>query len=413
MTRPIITSLLDLDLYKLTMMQFAWRRYRDVRVTYELTNRTKKVRVADFVSPRSIKDELDAASELKFTDEEISYLASSPNIPTGLFKPDFLEHLSRARLSDIAVGVSNGNLTVKPSGLWHESIPWETLILSIENELYYREVVARSGLSIDQVCAEGDARLSRKIELLSKHPDLIRIIEFGTRRRFSKEWQQHVVTRFIKELGPIFAGTSNVALARELNIAPKGTFAHEMYMVLSRLFGDSDKAIRGSHSRVLREWWDEYGASLSIALTDTYGSDFFFKDFTPEQARLWSGLRHDSGDPFAFGEQTISFYQSLGIDPREKKIFFSDGLDAETIVDLATRFGGRIYTPVPFGWGTNATNDLGFPSLSLVVKATRVNGLGTVKLSDNLAKAMGSPEDIERFKQIFDYRNTERVECQS
>ena len=182
-----------------------------------------------------------------------------------------------------------------------------------------------------------------------------------------------------------------------------------MYMVLSRLFGDSDEAIRGSHNRVLREWWDEYGASLSIALTDTYGTDFFFKDMTEEQARLWKGLRHDSGDPFAFGEKAIAFYEGYGIDPRDKLLIFSDGLEIETICAIADRFAGRIR--VTFGWGTNLTNDLGFPPLSLVVKVVEACGHRTVKLSDNLAKATGSPRDIERFKRIFRYVDTVSQEC--
>ena len=183
-----------------------------------------------------------------------------------------------------------------------------------------------------------------------------------------------------------------------------GTNAHEEDMAMSGIMHGSDDEIRNSHQKVLQEWWEEYGWALSIALTDTYGTDFFFKDMTYEQARDWKGLRHDSGDPFKFGDRAIAFYQHYGIDPREKLLVFSDGLDVDTIIRLADYFAGRI--KVTFGWGTNLTNDLGFPAISIIIKLLESNGHGTVKLSDNLAKAMGKPEDIERFKRIFGYTGT-------
>ena len=183
-----------------------------------------------------------------------------------------------------------------------------------------------------------------------------------------------------------------------------GTNAHEEDMAMSGIMHGSDDEIRNSHQKVLQEWWEEYGWALSIALTDTYGTDFFFRDMTYEQARDWKGLRQDSGDPFKFGDKAIAFYQQHGIDPREKLLVFSDGLDVDTIIRLADYFAGRI--KVTFGWGTNLTNDLGFPAISIIIKLLESNGYGTVKLSDNLAKAMGKPEDIERFKRIFGYTGT-------
>jgi nicotinate phosphoribosyltransferase len=171
----------------------------------------------------------------------------------------------------------------------------------------------------------------------------------------------------------------------------------------------SDDTIRASHNRVLREWWEEYGVGLSIALTDNYGTDFFFRDMTAEQARVWKGLRQDSGDPMAFGEKAIAFYERHGIDPREKLIVFSDGLDLGTIVKLADHFAGRIR--VSFGWGTNLTNDVGFEALSLVIKVIEAHGHPTVKLSDNLAKATGEAPDIEHFKRIFGHTVTTFEEC--
>jgi nicotinate phosphoribosyltransferase len=180
-------------------------------------------------------------------------------------------------------------------------------------------------------------------------------------------------------------------------------------MVMAGMMADNDDTVCASHNRVLQEWWEEYGWGLSIALTDTYGSDFFFRDMTTEQARAWKGLRQDSGDPMAFGETAIAFYERHGIDPRDKLIVFSDGLDLGTIVKLANHFAGRIQ--VSFGWGTNLTNDVGFEPLSLVIKVTEANGHRTVKLSDNLAKATGDAYDIERFKRIFGHTVTTFEAC--
>ena len=181
-----------------------------------------------------------------------------------------------------------------------------------------------------------------------------------------------------------------------------------MDMAYSGIFHGSDEDIRSSHQKVIQDWWNEYGVGLSIALTDTYGTDFFFQDMTPEQAVQWKGLRQDSGDPFVFTDKALAFYQRCGVDYLKKFIVFSDGLDVGTIIKLADYCKGKV--KATFGWGTNLTNDLGFPALSLIVKLIESNGHGTVKLSDNLAKALGKPEDVERFKKIFGYTGTEYKE---
>ena len=283
------------------------------------------------------------------------------------------------------------------------AILWETIILGTVNELYYNFSLDREEFHLVEAQKEGAKRLEEKISILQAHPD-IKIIEFGTRRRFSFGWQTYVLDRLLKKIPNQIIGTSNVKLAKEFNARPIGTFAHEMDMIFSGIFHGSDEEIRASHQKVLDIWWQEYGEPLSIALTDTYGSDFFFRDFTEEQAQNWRGLRQDSGDSIMFGEKAIAFYNRLGIDPREKLIVFSDGLDIRKIVEIAERFTGRI--KVAFGWGTNLTNDLGLKPLSLIVKAIEANGYRTVKLSDNLAKAMGDKEDIDRFIKIFEYSNT-------
>lgn len=409
MANPIIQSLLDLDFYKLTMAQVAWKYFPNAPVKYSFTNRTKQVLLADFIEEADLRIELEQIQNLKFTAEEIAYLRESEFIPKGMFSEKFLESLENLRLADFHLSRDGGNFQIEVSGKWPEAILWETLILSAVNELYYRGLFSKEGKSRTIAwMTKGQERLNGKIRILKLRPG-IKITDFGARRRFSRTWQEVVVENLAKKIPDQFLGTSNVFLAKRFGLRPIGTFAHEMYMVLSGIFHQSDKAIRASHNKVLQVWWREYGEPLSIALTDTYGTDFFFRDFKPEQARAWKGLRQDSGDPFEFGEKAIFFYEKLRINPKTKIIVFSDGLDLDRIIQLYDRFSGRIQ--IAFGWGTNLTNDVGAKALSLVVKVSESCGHGTVKFSDNLAKAMGSPKDIERFKKIFGYKENYQEEC--
>lgn len=422
MSEPIIQSLLDLDLYKLTMLQFIWRRHRDVPVTFTLRNRTSSVRLGSIVQFPDLREELGRVRQLRFRDDEIAYLAT-----LKLFDPAFLAWLrDEFRLSEIAMGVrGDGQLEVEATGPWALTTLWETIVLSIVNELYYLEVMLRESLvsTMGPLFTAGRRRLDAKIARIRgdearrldaadapdpswSTPSNVIVVEFGTRRRFSRDWQRAVVAHLRERIPQNLAGTSNVLLAKELGLKPIGTFAHELDMVYSGIYRD---VLRGSHQRVLEDWWNEYGEPLSVALTDTYTSDFFFEDMTAEQAQAWRGLRQDSGDPFAFADQAIAFYERHGVDPKTKTIIFSDGLDVEAILRIADHCRGRI--GYAFGWGTNLTNDLGFPALSLVMKVTRAAGHGTVKLSDNLAKAQGTPEDVALFTKTFGHAPTTREEC--
>jgi len=409
METPIIISLLDLDFYKLTMAQVAWRHFPNVCVRYAFKNRTKDVPLAEIISEADLRRELEQVRSLKFRDDELDYLRESKYIPKGLFKSDFLQQLLDLRLPPVEIRKEGNTYAIEVEGLWHEAIWWETMILAIVNELYYREMMKRQNLDWPSVRSLGQENLMRKISILTHHYPEVRFSDFGTRRRFSREWHEEVLRKLAAHAPNHLLGTSNVHLAYYLDMKPIGTFAHEMYMAFSGIFHENDDDIRNSHNRVLQYWWQEYGESLSIALTDTYGTDFFFRDFTPEQARLWRGLRHDSGDPIKFGKKAIAFYEKLGIDPKTKTLVFSDGLDLSALLCIWWEF--RHLINVVFGWGTNLTNDLGFKPLSLVVKATAACGHGTVKLSDNLAKAMGNPKDVERFKKIFGHTIETSTEC--
>ncbi|MBI5742589.1 MAG: nicotinate phosphoribosyltransferase [Candidatus Niyogibacteria bacterium] len=400
----IIGSLLDLDFYKLTMGQAVFKLYPKVVVKYAFKNRTKKVRLGEHIREADLRAELDYVRTLRFTEEELDYLRKLRILGERVFAEDYLRFLGALRLPDYDLRLDRGEIVLEFPGLWSEAIYWETIALAIANELYYRSTTRKRG----RLYGAGMVRLDAKIRVLREHPE-ITFLEFGTRRRFSGKWQHNVTETLASELPRQMIGTSNVLLAKQLEIAPKGTVAHEWFMVIAGIFGQYNDLLHFSHYQALDDWWHFYGAKLSIALTDTFGTRFFFESMDLKQAERWTGLRQDSGDPFVFGESAIKFYEKHGIDPREKLIVFSDGLDVDLVVKLHEHFKGRIKTT--FGWGTNLTNDLGPEPLSLVIKAVEAEGRGLVKLSDNLAKATGRPEDVERYKRVFGYTNDSSSEC--
>ncbi len=400
---PIVASLLDLDFYKFTMGQLVYLRYRDVPVRYAFTNRTESVRLADYVDEGELREQLEHVRTLAFNNSELHYLRGTNEYGDRMFSEGYLQFLRDLRLPEFELERVGGTFRLEFPGPWSEAVYWETIALGIVNELYYRARMSeRSSFEQDLVYATGRVRLAEKIRILREHPD-VRFVDFGTRRRFSREWQLYVVGVLAEEIPEQFMGTSATEAAMIHGLVPMGTSAHEMYMVMSGIMHDSEDAIRASHNQMLKDWWDVYGWGLSVALTDTYGSEFFFQDMTQKQARDWKGLRHDSGDPFEFGERAIAFYEQHGIDPLQKLLIFSDGLELDSILRLSEQFGSRV--KLSFGWGTNLTNDLGLDPVSIVVKAVEANGHLTVKLSDNLAKATGSTQDIERFKRIFGHEH--------
>jgi len=272
------------------------------------------------------------------------------------------------------------------------------------NEAYFNNYLQVHNLDPFDVFDEGDRRLTEKIALLKANPD-IKISDFGTRRHFSMQWQNYVLERLIDECPENLVGTSNIALANSLGIKPIGTFAHELPMVYAALADARGEDLRASHNRLLNDWYDQYGQDYSIALTDTFTTDFFFEDFTKEQAQTWKGVRQDSGDPFDFGENLIQFYQDKGINPLTKIVVFSDGLNIKAIIGLQKQFENRIQTV--FGWGTDLMNDLGVKPLNIVMKATHVKlpdtnqEADTVKLSDDQGKHIGPSVLLERYQNDF------------
>lgn len=394
--RSYLTS--GLDYYKPTMSQLAYEQEPDAEVTFTLKNRGEQ-QLVEYIEPDQLQDRLDTIRQRGFNQAELDYMAGLTNSQgQRVFEQSFLDHIAEKPLPHAEVTVEDGDIAVHSTGEWSMVTFWETVVMSEVNELYFENYVTKNGLDIFEVYDEGDKRLSEKIATLQENPD-IKIVDFGTRRHFSHRWQRHVVERLVTECPDNMLGTSNVALAGALDIKPIGTFAHEMPMVYAGLADSRGQDIQASHHQFLEDWHDRYGQDLSTALTDTFTTDFFFADFTPEQAQQWRALRHDSGDPVEFGERAIAFYKQHGIDPTTKSIVFSDGLDMEEIVKLHAHFKDQI--GVAFGWGTTLTNDLGIQPLNIVMKATKVNNTPTVKLSDNPGKHTGPADKIDQYQQLF------------
>ena len=385
-----------LDYYKVTMGMNEFLKHPEAEVTFTLKNRSPNL-LSEFVAPDELQNNLNNLAE-GWRPDEIAYLAGLQNQDSkATFSQEYLDFLISNPLPLVNIGYDkHGDLAVEATGKWPLVTFWETVIMSEINEIYFRNKLAREGRSLKEVYAEGDRRLDGKIKLLKSRPD-IKFSDFGTRRRFSFNWHRHVIERVANELPDNFVGTSNIYLAHKLGLKPIGTFAHEMPMVYAALADKAENNPLSGHNQALRDWQGTYGNELSIALTDTFTTDFFFTDFTPDQWSSWKGLRHDSGDPIEFGNKAIEIYKKNGIDPLEKTIVFSDGLDVDEIIRIADYFKDKIN--VTFGWGTTLTNDLGITPNNFVMKATEVNGVSTVKLSDTPGKHIGSGDKIREYSK--------------
>lgn len=384
-----------LDYYKPTMSHVEFLKYPEAEVTFTLINRGAN-RLADYVDADELRERL-GRFVTGWQDFEIDFLSTHERRDGGaLFRPEYLSYLRDSDLPpvDIEVSPTTSDLHIETTGAWPLSTFWETLIMSEMNELFFESYLKKHDIKKEDVFAEGDRRLDEKIAVLLSRPD-VKFADFGTRRRFSYEWHAHVLDRLKSECPDNLIGTSNVYFARELNIMPIGTFAHEMPMVYAAL--DDEKGLNPLESqvRMLDDWQETYDDNLSTALTDTFGSEFFFANFSKKRARHWLALRHDSGDRIDYGEKVIDFYGANDIDPLTKTIVFSDGLNITKILENTDRFKNRIKTMS--GWGTDLTNDVGLPANNIVMKATSANGVSTVKISDDIGKHTGDQDSVERY----------------
>ncbi len=392
---PIIQSLLDTDLYKFTMWQAMLHRHPQTQAEYSFVCRNQPgYPLSELLA--DVNEQLDHLCTLRFQADELSYLGG-----LRFIKSDFVDFLRifHFQRDFIAASVDGPQLKVVARGPQVHVMAFEIFVLAIVNELYFRRFDAAAALT------EGRARLSAKVALLNdfgKEPlqqNPFEFFDFGVRRRYSRDWQREVVSTLKREVPQYFKGTSNVLLARDLQLTPIGTMAHEYlqtYQALGVRLRDFQKAS-------LEDWVQEYRGDLGVALTDVVGMDAFLADFDLYFAKLFDGLRHDSGDPFVWAEKALAHYAKLRIDAHTKRLVFSDGLDLPTALKLYRALASR--TQTGFGIGTNLSNDVGLMPLNIVMKLTECNGQPVAKLSDSPGKTLCDDQTFLAYlRQVFNVK---------
>lgn len=374
----IITSLLDNDLYKFTMQNAVMHYFPDVHVKYEFINRGNHVFNKDFLD--KLVKELSDLSSLRFTSDELHWLKAK----CPVLSSKYIDWLSNFKFnySDVKI-TENDGLTIR--GKWLDTILWEVPLMATISELYFKDLYHTTH---DQLCKD----IQDKADILKDSN--VKYIDFGTRRRRSFNNQNAVCSRLSDSFNcKGFLGTSNVYFARKFELKPIGTMAHEWIMAISALDN-----LRFANKRALQLWSDLYRGELGIALTDTFGTDAFLKDFDGYYARLYDGVRQDSGSPFLIANKIIQHYKNLHISPQTKTIVFSDSLNPQLAAELTEEFADKIN--VICGIGTNFTNDARNP-LNIVIKMTECNGIKVVKLSDSPTKITGDAKTVELYKSVF------------
>ena len=391
----IITSLLDTDLYKFTMMQAVLHQFPGAQVEYKFKCRNPGVPLAPLV--KEIREEIRFLCLLRFQEVELNWLRG-----LRFIKSDFVDFLGLFKLNEKYIKVEpleSGEISISIQGPWLHTILFEIPVLAIVNEVYFR-----NAQPVPQYL-EGRQRLDEKLNrLLVEDLRALKIADYGTRRRFSKAWHEEVLRVCAAKLGTggdgQFAGTSNALFAMKLGLTPLGTMAHE-YLQACQALGPR---LRDSQIYALETWAREYRGDLGIALSDVYGMDAFLRDFDMYFCKLFDGARHDSGDPFQWGERMLAHYQKNRVDPKTKILIFSDGLTVPRTIELYQQFRGRCQ--LAFGIGTNLTNDLGYDPLQIVIKMIRCNGQPVAKLSDTPSKNMCEDEKyLAYLRQVFNIQS--------
>lgn len=394
----IITSLLDTDLYKFTMMQVVLHHFPGAQVEYRFNCRNKGVDLSPYID--EIREEVAWLCTLRFRERELDYLRG-----LRFIKSDFVDFLGLFQLNTKYITIErsekeNGGIEIVVKGPWLHTILFEIPVLAIVNEIYFHNTQPIPDY------AEGRRRLREKIALVRDDPEMegVHIADYGTRRRFSRLWHEEVLLTLKDELKDKFAGTSNVMYAAKHNLTPLGTMAHE-YLQACQALGPR---LRDSQVFGFETWAREYRGDLGIALSDVYGMDAFLRDFDMYFCKLFDGARHDSGDPVQWGERLIAHYEKSRVDPKTKTLVFSDSLTFPKVVELYKRFKDR--ARVAFGVGTNLTNDLGYTPLQIVIKMVRCNGQPVAKLTDSPEKNLCEDEAyLAYLRQVFQIKKPEPV----
>ena len=387
----IITSLLDTDLYKFTMMQVVLHHFPGASVEYRFKCRNPGIDLRPYVD--EIREQVHFLCTLRFREQELAYLRD-----LRFIKSDFVDFLGLFQLNTKYITIKpspqdNGEIEIVIKGPWLHTILFEIPVLAIVNEVYFRATQRAPDFG------EGRRRLREKIALIAQNPAMegVRIADYGTRRRFSRLWHEEVIAALKDGLGDNLAGSSNVMYAARHGLTPLGTMAHE-YLQACQALGPR---LRDSQIFGFETWAREYRGDLGIALSDVYGMNAFLRDFDLYFCKLFDGARHDSGDPMDWGERLIAHYERNRVDPKTKTIVFSDSLTIPKVIELYQRFRER--ARIAFGVGTNLTNDLGYMPLQIVIKMVRCNGQPVAKLSDSPDKNMC--EDVAYLaylRQVFE-----------
>ena len=387
---PIINSLLDTDLYKFNMNQVMFHKHTDLNGEYDFKCRNENV-VFTKEMFNEINEQIDHLCTLKFTKKELDYLRS-----IRFIKDDYVEFLRLWHPLRDYVNTSlseEGELSISVHGPLFSAMQFEIYLLEIVNEVYFR-----FQYNYEELIESAKVKLEKKIDDFKNGKYNFKFAEFGCRRRLSRQWHDVVVKTFC-ETGYCI-GTSNVYLAMKHNIKPIGTYAHEfvqMYQGISKI------PLAYTNYYAMKDWFKEYNGDNGTALTDTLTTDLFLLDFDYLQASTYSGLRHDSGDPFVWGDKILAHYKKLGIDPSNKTLLFSDSLDFDKAEQIYQYFKGRC--KVTFGIGTYCSNDTFAEALNIVIKLQYVNGKPVAKLSDVEGKTMCKDEVyLEHLKESVNYR---------
>jgi nicotinate phosphoribosyltransferase len=395
--QPIIQSLLETDLYKLTMWQIMLHRHPETHAVYSFLCRNKTAYPLSCLQSE-VEEQIEYLCNLRFTQDELAYLGQ-----LRFIKSDFIDYLRifTFQRDFISIRTEGPHLRIEASGPQIHIMGFEIYVLAIVNELYFRRFDPQQALS------EGRKRLQEKIRFLQafekddhyRHP--FELFDFGIRRRFSGSWQREMLRTLHQAFPQYIKGSSNVYLAKALELTPIGTMAHE-YLQSYQAHG---VRLRHFQKMALEDWVQEYRGDLGIALTDVVGMDAFLTDFDLYFAKLFDGLRHDSGDPIVWGEKALAHYAKLGIDPHTKRLVFSDGLTLANAIEIYQYFANR--TQLGFGIGTYLSNDMGIPALNIVMKLTHCNGQAVAKLSDNPRKTMCEDKAFLTYLQeVFNHKLT-------
>ena len=388
---PIVVSLLDTDLYKFNMDQVIFHKHTDLSGEYYFRCRNAGVVFTQEMF-EEINAQIDHLCTLTFSSEELDYLRG-----IRFIKDDYVEFLRLWRPIRDYVETSlspEGELGIVVRGPLFSAMQFEIFLLEIVNEVYFR-----LKYDYDTLLAAARARLDQKIEGFRSGKYTFRFAEFGCRRRLSREWEDEVVRRLALETDNC-VGTSNVYLAMKYNLTPIGTYAHEFVQMYQGI--DSIPLAYTNHY-AMEDWYNEYRGDNGTALTDTITTDLFLLDFNRAMVNNFTGVRHDSGDPFEWGEKLIAHYRHYGADPKTKTLLFSDGLDFDRAQELYDAFKGG--TKVSFGIGTFCSNDTCEKPLNIVIKLQTVNGRPVAKLSDSPGKAMCRDEEyLDYLKRSVAFR---------